>query len=96
MPKSQMGFKPQMNPKCTSQHQKIRVNLMCAVKFNGIHKARLVADGSLTLDPVEIIYSRVVSLKHLRLVIFFGELNNLELWGADIGNTCLEAYTHVT
>ena len=40
------------------------------------------------------INSGVVSLRHLRLVIFLGELNNLELWGADIGNAYLEAYTH--
>ena len=75
-------------------HQKIRVNLIFVVKFNGRHKARLVADGSLTPDPVENIYSGVVSLWHLRLVIFLGELNNLELWEADIGNAYLEAYTH--
>ena len=75
-------------------HQKIRVNLICAVKFNGRHKARPVADGSLTPEPVENIYSGVVSLRHLRLVIFLGELNNLDLWGADIGNAYLEAYTH--
>ena len=61
-------------------HQKIRVNLIFAVKHNGRHKARLVADGSLTPGPVENIYSGVVSLRHLRLVIFLGELNNLELW----------------
>ena len=89
-----MGSKPQMNPKYTSHHQRIRVNLIFAVKYNGRHKARLVADGSLTPDPVENIYSGVVSLRHLRLVIFFGELNNLELWGADSGNAYLEAYTH--
>ena len=64
------------------------------VKYNGRHKARLVADGSLTPEPVENIYPGVVSLRHLRLVIFLGELNNLELWGADIGNAYLEAYTH--
>ena len=58
------------------------------------HKARLVVDGSLTPEPVENIYSGVVSLRHLRLVIFLGELNNLELWGADIGNAYLEAYTN--
>ena len=33
-------------------------------------------------------------MSHLRFVIFLGELNNLELWGADIGNAYLEAYTH--
>ena len=60
-------------------HQKIRVNLIFAVKYNGRHKARLVADGSLTPEPAENIYSGVVSLRHLRLVMFLGELNNLEL-----------------
>ena len=70
------------------------VNLRFAVKFNGRHNARLVADGSLTPDPVENIYSGEVSLRHLRLVIILGELNNLELWRADIGNAYLEAYTH--
>ena len=63
------------------------------MKYNGRHKARPVADGSLTPEPAENIYSGVVSLRHLRLVIFLGELNNLELWGADIGNAYLEAHT---
>ena len=53
-----------------------------------------MADDSLTPDPGENIYSGVVSLEHLRLVIFLGELNNCELWGADTGNSYLEAYTH--
>ena len=59
----------------------------------GRHKARLVADGHLTPEPVESIYSGVVSLRNLKLVIFLGKLNNLELWGADIGNAYLEAPT---
>ena len=75
-------------------HQKIRVNLIFAVKHDGRQKARLIADGSLTPEPVENIYSGVVSLRHLRIVIFLGELNNFELWGADIGNSYLDAYTH--
>ena len=75
-------------------HQKIKVNLIFAVNFNGRHKASLMADGSLTPDPVENIYSGVVSLRHVRLVIFLGELNNLELCRANLGNTYLEAYTH--
>ena len=92
-PKGQMGFKKQANHKCTSQSPK-RVNLIFAVKHDGRDKARLVADGSLTPEPVENIYSGVVSLRHLRLVIFLGELNNLEFQGADIGNAYLEDYTH--
>ena len=66
---------------------------MFAVKFDGRHKARLVADGHLTPEPVKNIYSGVVSLRNLRLVLFLGTLNNLDIWGADIGNAYLEAFT---
>ena len=76
------------------KQEKNMVNLIFAVKYNGRHKARLVADVSLTPEPVENIYSGVVSLRHLSLVIFLRELNNLELWGADIGNAYLESYTN--
>ena len=52
-----------------------------------------MADGHLSPEPIENIYSGVVSLRNLRLVIFLGKLNNLDIWGADIGNACLEAFT---
>ena len=52
-----------------------------------------MADGHLTPEPIKNIYSGVVSLRNLRLVIFLGKLNNLDLWGADIGNAYLEAFT---
>ena len=74
-------------------YQKIRVHLIFAVKHDGRHKARLVAGGHLTPDPIESIYSGVVSIRSLRLVIFLAKLNNLEVWGADIGNAYLEAKT---
>ena len=34
-------------------HHKFRVNLIFALKHNGRHKTSLVADGSLTPEPVE-------------------------------------------
>ena len=89
-----MRPKPHENPKCTSQPPKDQSKLDFAVKYNGRHKARLVADSSLTPEPAENIYSHVVSLRHLRLVLFLGELNNLELWGANIRNAYLEAYAN--
>ena len=73
--------------------QKIRVHFVYAVKHDGRFKARLVADGHLTKEPVESIYSGVVSLRSLRMVLFLSQLNNLEIWGADVGNAYLEAYT---
>ena len=51
-------------------YQKIRVYLIFAVKHDGRHKARLDAGGHLTPDPIESIYSGVVSIRTLRLVIF--------------------------
>ena len=74
-------------------YQKIRVHLIFAVKHDSRHKARLVAGGHLTPDPIESIYSGIVSIRSLRLVVFLAKLNNLEVWGADIGNAYLEAKT---
>ncbi|KAL7570793.1 hypothetical protein ACA910_014422 [Epithemia clementina (nom. ined.)] len=74
-------------------YKKIRVNLVFAVKHDGRHKARLVADGHLNRNTTEGAYSGVVSLRSLRIVMFLSELNALKLWGADIGNAYLEAYT---
>ena len=73
--------------------QKIRVHFVYAVKHDGRFKARLVADGHLTKEPVESIYSGVVPLRSLRMVVFLSQLNDLEIWGADVGNAYLEAYT---
>ena len=73
--------------------QKIRVLFVYAVKHDGRFKARLVADGHLTKEPVESIYSGVVSLRSLRMVVFLSQLIDLEIWGADVGNAYLEAYT---
>ena len=73
--------------------QKIRVHFVYAVKHHGRFKARLVADGHLTKEPVESIYSGVVSLRSFRMVVFLSQLNDLGIWGADVGNAYLEAYT---
>ena len=69
------------------------MHLVFALKLDGRHQARLVADGHQTPEHIENIYSGVVSLRNLRLVIFLHKLNNLDIWGADIGNAYLEAFT---
>ena len=73
--------------------KRARVHLVFDVKHDGRHKARLVCDGHLTATPDESVYSSVVSLRSLRLVSFLACLNDMELWGADIGNAYLEAKT---
>ena len=52
-----------------------------------------MGDGHLTPEPIANSYSGVGSLRNLRLVIFLGKLNHLELWGPDIGNAYLESFT---
>ena len=74
-------------------YRKIRVHFVFAVKHDGRHKARLVADGQQTEAPLESVYSGVVSLRGLRIVAFLAELNQLNLWGADVGNAYIEAKT---
>lgn len=74
-------------------YQKIRVHLVYAVKHDGRHKARLVADGHLTDVPVDSVYSGVVSIRGLKMMVFLAELNGLDTWATDIGNAYLEAYT---
>ena len=49
-----------MNP--PKGYHRIKAHLVFAVKFDGRHKARLVADEHLTPEPIENIYSGVVSL----------------------------------
>ena len=73
------------------EHQKIRVRFVFDVNHSGKFKARLVDDGHLTKEPNETIYSGVGSLRNLRLTMFLAELNDLQLWGADVGNEYLQA-----
>ena len=40
----------------------------------------------LSPDPVESIYSGIVSIRSLRLVIFLAKSNDMDVWGADIHN----------
>ena len=68
--KAQFDPKSRKVANAPSGYQIIRVHLIFAVKHDGRHKARLVAGGLLTPDPIESIYSGVVSTRSLRLVTF--------------------------
>ena len=55
------GYLRVTDPRMNSgfQNHRIKVHLVFAVKFDGRHKARLGADGHLTAEPIENIYSGV-------------------------------------
>jgi Reverse transcriptase (RNA-dependent DNA polymerase) len=56
------------------------------------HTARFVADGHLTDIPLDSVYASVVSLQGFQLILFLAEVNGLQLWATDIGNSYIEAY----
>ena len=74
-------------------YKKITCHFVYDVKADGRAKSRCVAGGHRTGTPVDPTYSGVVSIQGVRLVTLIAELNDLELWGTDIGNAYLEAVT---
>ena len=53
----------------------------------------MTVDSHLTDAPLLSTFYGVVPLKDFRLVLFLEELNGLESWGADAGNTYLQTKT---
>ena len=80
------GYKP------GPDYKKILVHMVCAVKHDGTHRARLVA-GHLMDTPIDSVYSSMVSLWGIGILAFLAELNKLELWATDIRSAYLESYT---
>jgi len=76
-------------------YRRIRYHLIFAVKHDGRHKVRCVADGHLTAIPIDSVYSGVITfLRGLRIMIFLlDEHNTLILWVTDVGNVYLKAET---
>ena len=79
--------------KTPERYTKIKVHMVFVVKHDGRYKSHCVAGGHMTPPPIESVYSGVVSMHQFRLITFLAELNDLELYSADIGNAYLEVYT---
>jgi Reverse transcriptase (RNA-dependent DNA polymerase) len=73
--------------------KKIRCHMIYDVKHDGRHCERLFAGGHLTPIPEGNVYSGFISFRALRFTICLAELNNLQLWGADVSSAYLEAET---
>ena len=73
--------------------KKIKVKFVFDCKADGFRKACLVAQGDMTPEPDESVYSSVATLCSLHIVVFLAELNALNLMQGDIGNAYLESYT---
>ena len=73
--------------------KKIKVKFVFDCKVDGHRKGRLVAQGDMTPEPEELVYSSVATLCSLCIVVFLAEMNGLSLMQGDIGNAYLESYT---
>ena len=57
------------------------------VKFDGRRRARLVANGKVTIGPPEAdIWSGVVNIESVRIALFLSKLNGLKILAADISS----------
>ena len=74
-------------------YQKIPTITTFAVKHDGRRKMRECAGGHVTAPPTEDIYSTVVAPDGVRCVILISVMNDLTLWGGDVGNAYLNGYT---
>ena len=74
-------------------HSKLGVHMVFDVKLDLTRKARLVADGHLTPDPVDSTYAGVVSRETVRVALTYAALMGLDVWAADIMNAFVQAPT---
>ena len=86
-------FKTMGKPNLIPNRQRYQMHQMDTRKsgFTSSLLSNMMADTRLDWLLEDI--SGVVSIRSLRLVIVLAKLNNLEVWGADIGNAYLEAKT---
>ena len=63
------------------------------MKFDGRHKARLVAGGHWTDTPAEECFSGVVLIEAVRLGFILARMNSLSMCTGDVGNAFLYGIT---
>ena len=73
------------------QYKYVGFHLVFDIKMDFTRKARLVADGCKTPDPVTSTYAGVVSRESVRIAFTYAALNNLDVWAGDVQNAYLQA-----
>ena len=70
-----------------SEYQYVPLIYAWDVKFDGRRKARLVANGKVTIGPPESdVWSGVVNIESVRIILFLAKLNGLKVLVADISS----------
>ena len=74
-----------------SQYKYVGFHLVFDIKMDFSRKARLVADGCKTPDPVTSTYAGVVSRESVRIAFTYAALNDVDVWVGDVQNAYLQA-----
>ena len=61
------------------QHKSVRFHLIFDLKMDFTRKARLVAEGCSTPDPINSTYTGVVSRESVRIAFTYTALNDLDV-----------------
>ena len=69
--------------------KQLGVHLIFDIKMDMTRKARLVADGHKTEDPIGSTYAGVVSRETVRITFTYAVLNGLDVMATDIKNAYL-------
>ena len=74
-----------------SQYKYVGFHLVFDIKTDFTRKARLVAEGYKTPDPVTSTYASVVSRESVRIAFTYAAPNDLDVWVRDVQNAYLQA-----
>ena len=75
----------------SAAHQRVFFHMIYDIKMDFTRKARLVAEGCRTPDPVNSTYAGVVSRESVRIALTYAALNDLDVYAADVQNAYLQA-----
>ena len=76
-----------------STYQRVPMHMCFDVKWDGRHKARLVAGGNHTTPDYQYDFNGTVSSESVRIGMFLAALNNLNVMVGDVSNAYLYAKT---
>ena len=78
-----------MKPSAT--HKRLPFHIIYDIKMDFTRKARLVAEGCRTPNPVTSTYAGVVSREIVRIAFTDALLNGFDVWAADVQNAFFQA-----
>ena len=75
----------------SAAHKQVPFHMIYDIKMDFTRKARLVAEGCRTPNPVTSTYTGVISREIVRISFMYAALNGLDVWEADVQNVFLQA-----